>query len=409
MGRCRHVSIFFEKDLSQYLEGLRNEIKAAVLSETAEYLLNVDEEEYAQHLISRYKIEPLQIHFDDKHVTSREEQIPAERFPRVSFFVERGKTYPKQVIRYHIPYEGTEDLLYCKPNPSILNTHQVELEGGCICFDVIDFYGEPDRIKGDAEYVLKIIRGQSDNVAKNVEAYNQQFPGLIRQEITKRKEQLVKQIDVATSLGVPVRKSEHVPETFRIPEVRHKVMPKPSVNEGVGKPEPSIGDDIYQAILQVIHETGKVFERLPSTYADKDEEALRDHLILQLEPRFEGSTTGETFNKSGKTDILIRHEKSNVFVAECQWWDGSKKHIDKIDQLLSYLTWRDSKTAIICFVDRKDFSKVLKQIVETTQQHSCHVQYTGRSDETWHNFVFHLPGDTDRKMKVAVLAFHLPK
>ena len=233
--------------------------------------------------------------------------------------------------------------------------------------------------------------------------------GVIRQEITTRKEQLVKQIDVATSLGVPVRKSDHVPETFRIPEVRHRVMPKPSVTKGVGKPEPSIEDDIYQAILQVIHDTGKVFERLPSTYADKDEEALRDHLILQLEPHFEGSTTGETFNKSGKTDILIRHEKSNVFVAECQWWDGPRKHIEKIDQLLSYLTWRDSKTAIICFVNRKDFSNVLKQIAETTQQHSCHIQYTGRNDETWHNFVFHLLGDPDRKIRVAVLAFHLPK
>ena len=408
MGRRRHANIFFEKDLSQYLEGLLGEIKAAVAGETAEYLLNVDEEEYAQHLVSRYQIEPLRIHFDDKYVTTQEEQIPAERHPRTSFIIRRGESYPRQVIRYHIPYEGTEDLIYCKPNPSILNTHQVELEEGCICFDVIDFYGDPDRIKGDAEYVLKIIRGQSDNVTKNVEVYNQQLLGLIRQEITRRREQLGKQIDIATSLGVPVRKSEHIPETFRIPEVRHKVMPKPSVTEGGGKPEPAIGDDIYQAILQVIHETGKVFERLPSTYAGKDEEALRDHLILQLEPHFEGSTTGETFNKSGKTDILIRFEKSNVFVAECQWWDGSKKHIDKIDQLLSYLTWRDSKTAIICFVNRKDFSNTLRQIVETTQQHSCHIQYTGRKDETWHNFIFHLPGDPDRKIRVAVLAFHLP-
>ena len=97
-------------------------------------------------------------------MTTWEEQIPAEHFPSISFIVERGKSYPKQVIRYHIPYEGTEDLLYCKPNPSILNTHPVELEGGCICFDVIDFYGEPDHIKSDAERVIHIIRSQIDNV-----------------------------------------------------------------------------------------------------------------------------------------------------------------------------------------------------------------------------------------------------
>jgi hypothetical protein len=99
-----------------------------------------------------------------------------------------------------------------------------------------------------------------------------------------------------------------------------------------------------------------VFERLPSTYAGKDEESLRDHLILQLEPRFEYSSTGETFNKSGKTDILVRHQKSNIFVAECKFWGGAKKHFETIDQMLSYLTWRDSKTAIVYFMDTKEMA-----------------------------------------------------
>ncbi len=79
MGRRRTVNIFFEKDLSQYLEALRQEMKANIHRETAEYLLGVDEEEYVQHLTSEYQIEPLQIHFDDTYVTTREEKIPAER------------------------------------------------------------------------------------------------------------------------------------------------------------------------------------------------------------------------------------------------------------------------------------------------------------------------------------------
>ena len=403
------MNIFFEQDLSQYLATRLAEMKRVVLGESADYLLNVNEEEYAQHLVAEFLVEPLQIHLDTMYVTTREEQIPAERFPKSDFCIVNGDSYPKQIIGYRIPYEGTEDLLYCKPNPSILNTHPVALEGGCICFDIVDFYGDPKRITRDAEYVLSIIRKQGENAARNVEVYNQQLSAHVNQAIAERKKQLAKQIDVATSLGVPVRRSDNIPQTFRIPEVRSKVVPKPSVVEGASKPEPAIGDDVYQEILQVIHDTGKVFERLPSTYADKDEEALRDHFILQLEPRFEGSTTGETFNKSGKTDILIRHEKSNVFVAECQWWDGPKKHIEKIDQLLSYLTWRDSKTAIVCFVDRKEFSGVLDQVVKTTQQHSCHDQYVGAKDETWHDFAFHLPGDPGRKVQVSVLAFHLPK
>jgi len=94
-------------------------------------------------------------------------------------------------------------------------------------------------------------------------------------------------------------------------------------------------------------------ERHASIHKGKDEEALRDFLIMVLFPHFQ-SVTGETFNKSGKTDILIRHEGHIVFVAECKFWSGIKELHKAIDQLLKYLTWRDSKTALICFVENKE-------------------------------------------------------
>jgi len=405
------VNIFFEGELSEFLNFLRGLIKDAIYKEPAEYLLNVNEDDYAEHLLGQFQVVPLCIHFDRMYVSSREENISGERFPRFDFNGDMmaGKSFPKQVVRYHIPYEGTEDLLRCTPHPRLMSTHLVELEGGCICFDIIDFYSDPDRIKRESDQIVNLIQAQAANVDKNVTEYNNRLPVEIKGMITERKKQLQNQLRVVGSLGLPIKKSPSIPETFRVPEVRKKVVPRPSIPVGMGKPEPTLGDDIYQEILQVIHDTGKVFERLPSTYAGKDEEMLRDHLILQLEPRFEGSATGETFNKTGKTDILIRHEKSNIFVAECKYWDGAKKHLDALHQLLGYLTWRDSKTALVCFVDRREFSNVLKQMTEATMQHPCFVRCVGAKEETWLDFEFHLPGDPDRKLKVAILAFHLPR
>jgi len=92
---------------------------------------------------------------------------------------------------------------------------------------------------------------------------------------------------------------------------------------------------------------------MPSTYSNKGEEDLRDHILLVLEPRFQGSATGETFNKTGKTDILLRFEGKNVFIAECKFWNGIKLFFETISQLLAYLTWRDSKAAVIIFVKTK--------------------------------------------------------
>ena len=103
----------------------------------------------------------------------------------------------------------------------------------------------------------------------------------------------------------------------------------------------------YSKILACIHSIGKMFERLPSTYAGKDEEALRDHILVSLQSIVSGSATGETFNKRGKTDILVRSVDKNEFVGECKFWHGQAGFLETISQLLNYLSWRDNKTAVI--------------------------------------------------------------
>ena len=92
-----------------------------------------------------------------------------------------------------------------------------------------------------------------------------------------------------------------------------------------------------------------VIERSPASFASLDEEAIRTHFLLQLNGHYEGSATGETFNSSGKTDILIRVDNRNVFIAECKFWRGPKSFSEAIDQLLGYLSWRDSKGAFARF------------------------------------------------------------
>ena len=140
---------------------------------------------------------------------------------------------------------------------------------------------------------------------------------------------------------------------------------------------------------------------------EKGEEALRDLLLMQLAPHFQ-SVTGETFNKAGKTDILIRHEKSNLFVAECKLWKGPKGYLATIDQALGYLTWRDSKAAVICFVRSANLEPVLQAVKDRTAEHTCFVRFRAAPKAGWFDFDFHIQGDPTRPVRLAVLCFHLP-
>ncbi len=214
-------------------------------------------------------------------------------------------------------------------------------------------------------------------------------------------------MNLLSSLGFPFSKTQNVPSTFAVPAIQKKIIVKPSAPNTAFTPEPTLDESNYWDILQIIHETGTEMERHPGIYLGKYEETLRDYLIMVLSPHFQ-SVTGETFNKTGKTDILIRHEKENIFVAECKFWNGIKAFHEAIDQLLGYLTWRDSKAAMVCFVENKELNPVLEQIESETANHPCYVKYYGKQVDSWFSFEFHLKDDHTRSVKLAVLCFHFP-
>ena len=84
--------------------------------------------------------------------------------------------------------------------------------------------------------------------------------------------------------------------------------------------------------------------------------------MAALNATYKGDATGEAFRNAGKTDICIERENRAAFVAECKMWTGQKSVGNAIAQLDSYLTWRDCKTALIYFVRRKNFMKVLESV-----------------------------------------------
>ncbi len=404
----RVFSIFAEREFDEVSRDLVEKLKSRINGEDKNYLLNVNRTEYLDHIVSEFEITPLHLESDNKAVSSSEQTIPAEHFPP-GFGVRPGKSYAKQVVKYHIPFSGDERLLRCAPNPRVVNSHPVFIEGNEVCFEIVDFYGDPERIKRNAESALDLIRQQAASLEKNVVQHNQQLRQQAESFFDTRKAEIMKQNQVLAALGVPVKKSTSIPRTFAVPATRKQVVPKPQAPSEKYAPEPVLDEGIYEDILQTTFDTGRVFERLPSTYAGKDEETLRDHLILNLEPHFQIATTGETFNKSGKTDILMRHEGKNVFVAECKFWGGEKLHHKTIDQLLSYLTWRDSKAAIVYFVGTKEIAAPLKAIEESTPQHPCFVAFKGKREESWFRYESHLPGDRSRPIHLSILCFHLPK
>jgi hypothetical protein len=110
----------------------------------------------------------------------------------------------------------------------------------------------------------------------------------------------------------------------------------------------------------------------------------------------------------GKTDILIRIDGKNIFIAECKFWTGPKGFTETIDQLLGYLSWRDTKAAIVMFNRNRDFSKVIAAMLEAAADHPARKRGPEKQGETRFKYVFANPTDANRDVTVTVMAFDVP-
>jgi hypothetical protein len=412
MYRTNSNLIFSKGSIETIYNKKYTSLKSAIDGESDDYLLNVNELTYVEHLVSRHLIDPPAIHFDQMTVDSYEDDIPAEYFP-FSYNVYKGQAYKQEVIQFFIACTGDINLLYYTPSNIIPMSRggNFHIQNDTIVTEIIKFSNSAEEIKRLLQIEIDGIHRYYSALIKDIEAYNQSLKREITSYFSARKSKILSNKNLLSSLGVPFRNKEKVPATFAIPNPKFKEMIqiKPEVYEKGFKPEPRLDNESYQKILKLINDVGKNFERLPSVYKDKGEEDLRDHVLMTLDPNFElGSASGETFNKTGKTDIQLRYDSSVVFIAECKFWSGEKKYLEGIDQLLKYLTWRDTKASIIVFVKQLDFTTILDKISKVTSEHPNYLRFVSKTDENWFNFEFHIIGDKNREVKLAILLFHLP-
>jgi hypothetical protein len=397
--------IFYDDGANYYTER-QNAIRKKVESEAEEYLMGADPELYAAHLLEGFRLEPLELKFDEIQASEKEEEREVTRGPE--YFSRRG-TVKGTLVTFHIPFTGTEELLRQKPNPFRMWTTEVFTDSGEVCFEVFSYGGDGGQVKREADHIIENIKEQLKNVASQVSNFNTDLPHKVKAEIQRRKDFFSQKGGVMKALGVPIRKRDGVPQTFKVPFPPKKTVIAPRPQPGPYKQDHAMEQAVYDGILKTIWDFGRQLERTPSVYEGKSEQDLRDHLLLILEAQYEKmSSTGETFNKGGKTDILVRFEKSNVFVAELAYWDGPKTLTDKIGQLLNYLTWRDSKAAVVLFVTRKDFAAVLREVQATVPKHRNFLRAGAASGESWFRYVVHIASDRHREAQLSVLAFHLP-
>lgn len=404
--------LFTEGDLRATLENVEAKLRAEVEQYEPNRLLNTPVDDLCSFFAQKFRVEPLSLQDQDTTTDQQETKVDVSRDRDYNFY--HGSDGPHMVpateVAFFVPFTGDPMLFKLAPNTTTSNPPHGEVRGNDLIFSLTQRTPDHATIRREFDAWLNNVKQYVSWGTGNVEAFNAGLVGVARASIEARRKRLLEASNMQASLGFPMRRRDGVPTTFAAPAVKRKLPPSPpAASSAPFRPEPALAMEEYEHILSVVDSMTHVMERSPATFKTLGEEAIRDHFLIQLNGHYEGAATGETFNGEGKTDILVRQDGKNIFIAECKFWDGPSMFAKTIDQLLSYTTWRDTKTALFIFVRDTALSTVLEKIPQGLRAHSAFKRDMPIQGETRFRSVFGQPKDPSREFFVTTLVFNMPR
>lgn len=392
---------FLNDFVNHYRKSLSEKIGKLEITDATDVVALVD------RLKSEFTIYPIDIK-EPKPSEPKETSVQRQNMFR--------ETYQQKVFEIFvtIPFEGNKDLFFCYPSTStvVYLDKSVSINFNNITATIVLDKLDENAYFSKVNEIIGTLKSNLPRIHAEIKPWNDGLENLIKQSLESRKGVVSQKLDFMEKIGLKVNPKST--EYLVPPTVIKKAIPIPATetSKTVAKEKvPILQQEVYADIREVLYNVGKAIERKPSIYKDKHEEDLRDIFLLFLETRYEATTgVGEAFNKKGKTDILLKYAKdgTNLFVAECKFWKGQKEFFKAIDQLLGYLTHRDSKTALIFFVNQKEISNIVTTIKTEITQHKNYFKHIKDTYEHSINYEFSLPDDSNKKIQVEVMLFHFP-
>ncbi|MDD9999374.1 MAG: hypothetical protein OXQ89_16675 [Rhodospirillaceae bacterium] len=403
--------LFFEEDLDAQLRARQQSVSPAVDRIPKERFLVSTDQEIVDHVVAGLSVEQIVLHEEKMTMDQNETQVDVSH-DRMRVF-RQGRTGPFYIpgtrVDIDIPFTGEEWIFRYRTNPWSTVFPRADVQGGRLRLTITQPHdADPNTFKTVYEREIALVREYLERARNQIVGYNDSLPNLVQQAMHHRRERLGRHGNIAALLDIPLATKPGAPSIEPVKVEIRRPAPLPVPPKSGLKPEPGISDQSFEHILRLIRHQGRTFERTPSTYAVHGEEDLRNIILAHLNGHFQGDAVGEVFRGAGKTDICIEQNNRAAFVAECKLWTGPSSVTGALDQLMGYLTWRDSKAALVIFnVKNKDFTKILKAMPDTLRVHPLFLRELPCTEAGEWQIQTRSAEDAGRRVTVQAFVFNL--
>jgi hypothetical protein len=403
---------FRERDAPTHFRGLLQAVCREIDTLDNQYVLNAAPTELEAYFVQKATVTPLTLHVEQRAIEARRGvDIDVSRDFRYGGTPGRPILVRGTEVAIGIPYDG---------DPALWSlSRAVYPQAACppvtiqedriiLSIQYLDADSNSDQLREEHERQVRLLTDAVAALRGDVEQHNAQVLAVVPERLTAKRKTATAAEGVLGALGLPVVRRDGAP--LLVPVQRRKLLlSRPTATQGTFQPEPVLHEAVYEEVLKALRSMSLVIERNRSSFQRLGEEQVRDHFLINLNNLFEGQATGETFNAAGKTDILIRVDDRTVFIGECKMWSGPSDFGNAIDQLLSYLTWRDCKCALLVFNTNKDSAGVsAKMHNEMTRRKEFRRTVANDPDEGG-RYVLVKQDEPGREIIVSTLVFDIQK
>lgn len=393
--------LFWSQDIRNLVEGQ----KQAAIEEITKYdenrLLNTPTGDLVRYIFEKYSVEVPVLDLERKNAKSREVTYDISDYgSRLSV--------TGTCISLTIPFSGEATMFRFRPTSWTTSPPRGQLSYQNLVLEITGRQLTSEAVRNDFDKQIAEVQKYLDWQRATIDQFTTELEAQAKNTIEARKQKLLADRELLAGIGFPIAARSDASKTYAAPVTRKRVYTPPPASSAPYKPEPVLDEANYQAILGIVSTMTSVMERSPSAFATMGEEDLRQHYLMHLNGHFEGAASGETFNFQGKTDILIRVQDRNIFIAECKFWRGEKGFAETIDQILGYLSWRDTKAAVLIFNRNKRFTEILAKIKVAMDGHAHKKRGPLIEGDSRFRYVMSNPADHGREVILTVLAFEVP-
>ncbi|WP_346961339.1 hypothetical protein [Clostridium sp.] len=396
------MKLFNNETASDFISKQKIYLKNEIERLTNDEICNGSLEDLEEYFHNRLKINLVEVEKEFNYITYDVQETKVKQYNHW-FNQAYGEPQYYNVdgykIIYKIPFEGDVTLLYLQPNHRILAAFEVDNiisptdeKEGQIIFSQTYERSSIDSKENMIDFITREFNSKFSNyidminyVNNDISGYNSSLNSTIRKHLEERAKKAEDYLKLREKLNIPLELKKNAPNSkpVRLKKVKknkNQTLPKLKSTPV----EYCISDDDYSNIKNIINLSCISMEKAARTFCKLQEEELRDVILAALNTHYMGTATGETFNKRGKTDIHIPFENKSAYIGECKIWTGQGLFTEAINQLFSYMRWRDTKTSLIIFNKKnKDFAKIISTIDIIISGHELCINKMKMSNNEW--------------------------